>query len=502
MATQSQSGKEPELRRRRGSCRPRLQHLEERVVLASIIDLGTLPGDTTSMAEGINNLGQVVGDSSDDGVDDSAFLYNDGVMTNLGTLPGDTDSYAYGINDSGEIVGALTGSGSDAFLYSDGVMTSLGTLGGDSSWAFAINDAGQVVGQSTTEPGDLDFHAFLYSNGMMSDLGTLGGAISEALAINDAGQIGGAAQIANRESSVAFLYDDGHMETVGSPAPTHSGMSSATGFSLLSGEYSGVNALNNEGVAAGSVGRSAAIFMPAGALDLGTFGGVFAVAKGINDSGQVVGGVGTADYTAFPFLYTDGQVTNLNSLLDANSGWTLIDANAINNEGQIVGDGMFDGEDVAYLLTLGESTATTVQSSAPTSVYGQAVTFTAEVTTAGGDTPTGTVQFSVDGASYGVPVALIGGSASLVDPDLPLGSHQVTAAYKPADDSFSASVSEPADQEVEPSGATTTTLVSSVSPSDYGQSVTFTASVAAVARAQPHRPGPSPFWTGRPRSER
>jgi probable HAF family extracellular repeat protein len=73
-------------------------------------DLGTLPGRSDSNAFGINNRGQVVGES-DTGTSPylpNAFLFEHGVMTDLGTLPGDNFSEAVGINESGQIAGNST----------------------------------------------------------------------------------------------------------------------------------------------------------------------------------------------------------------------------------------------------------------------------------------------------------------------------------------------------------------------------------------------------------
>jgi len=72
--------------------------------------------------------------------------------------------------------------------------------------------------------------------------------------------------------------------------------------------------------------------------DLGALPGEYQTqicALGINNSGQVVG------YSnGRPFLYNGGVMTNLNDLIDQASGWTLNEANAINDSGQIVGIGM------------------------------------------------------------------------------------------------------------------------------------------------------------------
>jgi hypothetical protein len=52
-------------------------------------------------------------------------------------------------------------------------------------------------------------------------------------------------------------------------------------------------------------------------------------------------------------------VHDLNHLIGANSGWTIQTANAINDHGQITGDGMINGELHGFLLTpVGESAIT------------------------------------------------------------------------------------------------------------------------------------------------
>jgi probable HAF family extracellular repeat protein len=89
-------------------------------------------------------------------------------------------------------------------------------------------------------------------------------------------------------------------------------------------------------------------------ISLGTLGGPGSNANGINNLGEIVGQSQTDnnfnDYAAF--LYVGGTMYNLNSLIPANSGWVLQSAAAINDCGQIVGDGLNpDGLSHAFLLT-------------------------------------------------------------------------------------------------------------------------------------------------------
>ena len=67
-------------------------------------------------------------------------------------------------------------------------------------------------------------------------------------------------------------------------------------------------------------------------LDLGTLNGGYSYAYEINESGQVVG-----NSNNIAFLYEDGVMYDLNTLVDLPSGWVLRSAEDINENGDIVG---------------------------------------------------------------------------------------------------------------------------------------------------------------------
>jgi probable HAF family extracellular repeat protein len=277
-------------------------------------DLGTLGGNFSS-GRGINASGQVAGFSTNARGTYRAFLYTGGTLRDIGSLRGGTAD-AYGINVSGQVVGySTTGQVNSyneplyhAFLWTPskpngktGKMTDLGTLGGDLSIAYGVNRSGEVVGYAYNATGS--FLAFLYNQGQMSSLGTLGGDWSIAYAVNDAGQIVGQAYTSNNVGAHAFLWQNGTM------------------------------------------------------IDLGTLtGGNYASALAINSTGQEVVGTSTvpsnSGYLIYhAFVYEPGSMTDLNNLIPAGSGWLLQSATGVNDAGEIVGYGTYQGQQSGFLLT-------------------------------------------------------------------------------------------------------------------------------------------------------
>jgi uncharacterized repeat protein (TIGR01451 family) len=122
------------------------------------------------------------------------------------------------------------------------------------------------------------------------------------------------------------------------------------------------------------------------------------------------------------------------------------------------------------------STTTTVASNNNPSTYGQAVTFTATVTSGAG-TPTGTVTFKDGAATLGTGTLDGSGQATFTSSSLSVSTHSITAVYS-GSANYNSSTSEALIQTVN-QATTTTTLASDNNPSTYGQPVTFTATVTS-----------------------
>jgi Bacterial Ig-like domain (group 3)/Bacterial Ig-like domain (group 2)/MBG domain len=126
------------------------------------------------------------------------------------------------------------------------------------------------------------------------------------------------------------------------------------------------------------------------------------------------------------------------------------------------------------------ATTTVVSSGVNPSSAGQSVSFTATVTAACG-TPTGTVQFAVDGSSYGSAVTLNNGTASISDA-LGSGSHTVAAVYS-GSTTFGTSTSSTFTQTVNSGSKSNPTLTVTNSPVTYDgspQAAQVSASVAGT----------------------
>jgi probable HAF family extracellular repeat protein len=294
-------------------------------------DLGTLEGDTSSVAWAVNASGDAVGWSTGP-TGTRAFLHTDaGGMVALPGLPGRPWTVARDINDAGVAVGSANAGGTDvgrAVLWNDGSVRDLSTLGnGSYSEAWGINNLGQVVGWSYTNGGNglTGVHGFVYSEAEgLRDL-TPDSDNGSALDINDAGQVTGYKTALGGYH--AFRWEAGTFVDLG----VLPGFAHSFGWAInASGRVAG-----SSSSASGNAERLVRSSEGAPLQNLGG-AGEHNVALGINAAGQVVGTRGRSSPRAL--LYTDAAgLQELNTLIDPSLGWVLLAANDINDDGVIVG---------------------------------------------------------------------------------------------------------------------------------------------------------------------
>ncbi len=265
-------------------------------------------------------------------------------VTNIGTAS--TRPSPRAVDDSGRVAGIFQVPTKPPQLHGffwskTGGVQDLGTLGGDDSGAYGLNASGQVVGQANSVAQAPD-QATLWTNsaGMIA-LGNLGGSESLANAINSSGQVAGQAELANGFTHAFFWSKSGGLQDLGT---------------LSGGKESGANAINSSGEIAGwgnigSSGRALTGTVSGGLVDLGIVANCGATGFGINDPGEVVGWFNNSSncgFTSHGFSWTqNGGVKDL-GLLD---GGKFSFAYAVNSSGQIVGTGDSGAGVVALMWT-------------------------------------------------------------------------------------------------------------------------------------------------------
>ena len=197
------------------------------------------------------------------------------------------------INDSGQYVGGagvkVPNDNPNDQLVSGGTTTTLSYF-----TPFSINNAGAIAGQAYPAAGVGISYPAVYQNGAVTNLSSIPGAgqfgaVSNAIAIDQHGDV--LVTVWQNGTSLSYLY--------------HASMGTATDLTALPG-------------------------------------GSGFIAAALNNNGQAVGK---------GFIYTDGTVETLASLLPASIGWSNLNATGINDSGEVVGQGTYNGQQVAFLMT-------------------------------------------------------------------------------------------------------------------------------------------------------
>jgi probable HAF family extracellular repeat protein len=366
-----------------------------------ITDLGPA-NNPFSQAAGLDDFGLITGVATAADGSQHAVIWLNGVMTDIGGPGlGGPNSGGGGVNLFGQVIGAAETSLKDpnnenfcgygtglqcvAFLWRNGAgMTALPTLGGPNTAFGGINNVGQVAGYAETAHRDpacpgkvavngtgpqvLDFQAVIWGPkaGQIQELSPLpGDTVAMANAINDYGQaVGTSGTCANtvigvgEEGPHAVLWEsNGSVHDLGNLGGTVN-----TGI-LAAGTEAW--AINNRGVVTGqSVLPGNETFHPflwsreTGMLDLGVLpGDLVGAGLAMNNSNQIVGasvsapGLATGNPRAY--LWQHGVMTDLNTLIPADSPLYLLTAFGINDAGEIVGFGVTGTGDIhGFLATL------------------------------------------------------------------------------------------------------------------------------------------------------
>ncbi|WP_009633885.1 PEP-CTERM sorting domain-containing protein [Synechocystis sp. PCC 7509] len=293
------------------------------------------------------------------------------------------------INDSAQVVG-------ENYFWQNGNVTDLNTLAGANNsnvFARAINNNGAIVGggltvnEPTTTQTTIPFQAFISDGNTISDLPRnyfceFSCPTITAEDINDSGTIaliydfrvglvqesdGTTTEVlgARQVSNTAINNQDQVVGTGIFSGSGNQGIFAEDGnqTTLIANTSSGVagvpqSAANDINDSSNIVGRSSTIsstntvFETATlwtdptqpGVSLGTLGGENSDATGINNLMQVVGSSFLEDNsTQHAFLWEEGNLIDLNSLIDPGLGWELTSALEINSSGDIIGTGLYNG---------------------------------------------------------------------------------------------------------------------------------------------------------------
>jgi hypothetical protein len=330
----------------------------------SVTDLGV---DFVPM--GLNGADQVVGDQTDDNDDyDHAALWNGSLQT-LGQISSTDDSDAYAISAGGRISGDEYAGENVHGVYWNGGGTAnqVGPFSGgsDSADYTVLNDvdtAGDLVG-FTPDGGLID--GFLYHAGTEvlvgeTDLGNQpGGTVVGAITPNGSQMLGSV----NASGVTYYLWSSANPSGPGTELNLTPPTNGGGAFDASEWGTMIENDLASDGTVIGYTGSGATktyyIRAPNGTeTEIGEGTSGLHLANAVNASHVVAGAIYGPSLSdpLHAAIWANGKVTDLNTLLPpGTTGWDLIEATAINDNGDIAGIAAHNGQSVGFLLNTGAS---------------------------------------------------------------------------------------------------------------------------------------------------
>jgi probable HAF family extracellular repeat protein len=335
----------------------------------------TLPslGGTQSSGNGINDLEWVTGSSALAGNQTiRPTLWLDGRVTDLGTLGGANGSVVWPVKDTVGIITGIsetttvdplgeqwscsafiptTGTTCLGFVWEFGKMRALPTFGGNNGFATGANNRRQVVGwaenavhdPTCTSPQVLQFRAALWGPeaDTIRELPPLGGdSTSAATAVNNQGQAVGISGICGSgvgafSAAHAVLWENGTAIDIGNLGGV------AWNTPMAVNEWGDVVGFSNIRASDGDTFNAHAFLWTRrdGIQDLGTLpGDALSQGLGINNWRQVVGISCSAGFASCRgFLWQDGVMVDLNSLVVPGTADPIYAAGDIDDLGRIAG---------------------------------------------------------------------------------------------------------------------------------------------------------------------
>lgn len=241
--------------------------------------------------------------------------------------PAGEPTIATSLNNAGQVVGYFQCANGTwgAFLWKEGHVSTFGTSGTTHYFPHALNEAGNVIVGHTGKYMDFDriFVQRVHA-GKAASISASSGTCGRIYAINPSGDMAGYKLSDGNKKRRACVWQKGVVTELGT----------------LGGQYSDAYGINDSGSVVGqaeiSLGVSHAFEWRNGLMrDLGTLGGDYSCAYGINNKVSIVGCAETQNKGMRAFLYQKSKMTNLGTL-----GGSGSEARAINDAEQVVGTSM------------------------------------------------------------------------------------------------------------------------------------------------------------------